>query len=169
MKYVIAGVNYGRNLDATLPNAPSFKYWEFVSSQLAVRNNIANVPTEAEWKNIEYLAAHLLQPLRNKIGTLGINSGFRCKRLNDLAGSSDASHHRNGCAVDIEPQGVSLMKCLEEVAKLPYTEIIAEYFPNGWVHAALVNGRADKKIKLKDDKHHFTPITVQELKGLYHA
>jgi hypothetical protein len=168
-KYILAGVNYGRNLDETIPSAPSFKYWEFVSSQLAVRNNIANIPNEQEWKNIEYLAKTMLQPLRDKIGSIDINSGFRCKKLNDLAGSSDTSHHSNGCAADLEPKEVSLIKCLEEASKLPYTEIIAEYFPNGWVHVATVSGRSDKKLKLKDDKHNFTPITLQELRGLYHG
>lgn len=167
MKYILPNVDYGRDLDAYV--SKNFQYWEFVSSQLAIRHNIVNVPTEAEWQNIELLVKEVLQPLRDKLGkALVINSGFRCKKLNDLAGSNDRSYHRLGCAIDIDSTKVTLMEILELAYSLPkWSEIIAEYFPNGWVHVAYSSGDQRKRLKLKDSTHNFSLVTIDQLRKLY--
>lgn len=166
--YVLSNVSYGRDLNATVKGCKNFTYGEFVSSETAVRNGIANVPNEQEWQNIEYLVKNALQPLRDKIGVpLTINSGFRCKKLNDLVGSSDASFHRLGCAADVDSDTVGLMEILETANSLTHTEIIAEFFPHGWVHIGLQSGRADQVVKLKDDEHNYARMSVDQIKEIY--
>lgn len=166
-RYVISGVNYGRDLDAWV--SENFQYWEFVSSSQAVRLGIRNVPTEAEWKNIELLIKEVLQPLRTKLGKpIVINSCFRCKKLNDAIGSSDTSFHRLGCAADIDSSTTPLMEILEVAYGLPkWSEIIAEFFPDGWVHVAYKAGDTRKMLKLKDAKHNFSRVTKEQLNALY--
>lgn len=164
---VLPDIDYGRNLDAPIPNAPNFQYGELVQSAKAVELGIANVPTEAEWKALETYAIFILQPLRNKIGRIKVNSGFRCKELNDVMGSSDTSFHRKGGACDLEPLDCSLMELLEEAYKLHFSEIIAEYFPTGWVHVGFIKGDDRRMLKLKDATHNYERVTIEQLREIY--
>lgn len=165
--YILENVKYGRDLNASIIGAPNFKYGDFVSSELAVRKNIKNIPDEATWKNIEALAIDILQPLRNKLGPLRINSGFRCKELNDAVGSSDSSFHRTGGGCDIESSNCSLMTLLNEAMKMPISECIAEFFPSGWVHIGYLRGSTQKKLKLKDNANNYKLLTLEALHKLY--
>lgn len=167
--YILPNVNYGRDLNAKIPNAENFTYGEFVSSDKAVRLGIKNIPTEEEWIRVENLAVDILQPLRNKVGALNINSGYRCKALNDALGSSDASFHRTGGGVDLDPFECTLMELCEEVMKMNVSEVIAEYFPNGWVHVGYICGNTTKTLKLKDDTHNYSRLSINDLKGIYNA
>jgi len=165
--FVLHDVNYGRDLNAVIPGTKNFKYWEVVSSELAVRHGIANIPTEAEWLVAEEFARTVLQPIRDKIGTVRISSWFRCKKLNDKVGSSDSSFHRTGGAADVEPLKVSLMACLEACYAGEFSEIIAEYFPHGWVHCGYLPHDKRRMLKLKDLSHNYSRITIEELRRLY--
>ncbi len=164
---IIPNVNYGRDLDAFIPGAQNFQYGEFVQSQKAIDHNIANVPTEAQWKNIEAFAVFIAQPLRTKCGRIKISSGYRCQDLNDLLGSSEASFHRIGGACDLEPQECTLMSLLEVAYTLNFSEIIAEYFPDGWVHVGFLKGDDRRMLKLKDASHNYARITIEDLRKLY--
>jgi len=166
-KYILEGVNYGRDLNAKIKGCENFYYWEVVSSEIAVRHNIANIPTEAQWLAAEEYAVRILQPLRNIIGAIRMSSWFRCKKLNTLVGSTDGSFHVTGGGGDIEPLDCPLMECLEEAYKLTFSEIIAEFFPNGWVHVAHLKGDNRRILKLKDTTHHFTRVTIDALQKLY--
>jgi hypothetical protein len=167
--FVLPNVDYRRDLSKAIEGAPNFTYGEVVSSQIAVRKGIANIPSEAEWKRAEAMAKDILQPLRNKVGRINVNSWFRSKKLNDAVGSSDASFHRTGGGADLDPEEVSLMELLESAMKLPVSEVIAEYFPNGWVHIGYAVGSPRKALKLKDPKHHYAKMSLEQLKGYYHA
>lgn len=166
-KYILPNVEYGRNLDTYITK--NFQYWEFVSSDKAVRLSIKNIPTEQEWQNIETLVKEVLQPLRDKLGKpITINSGFRCKELNDAVQSSDTSFHRLGCAADIDSDTIPLMDILDAAYDgSKWTEIIAEYFPHGWVHVAYKAGDSRKMLKLKDAKHNFKKVSKEYLDNLY--
>lgn len=165
--YVLPGVDYGRPLDGVIPGAPNFTYGDFVSSDKAVRLGIANVPNEDQWKAVETLAKDIIQPLRNIVGPISINSGYRCKALNDALGSSDTSFHRTGGGADLHPLDCSLMTLLNEVVKANYSECIAEFFPNGWVHVGYLAGNNNKHLKLKDSNHNYSLITLDDLHKLY--
>jgi uncharacterized protein YcbK (DUF882 family) len=166
---VLPNVDYGRDLDATFPLAPNFKYGEAVESAIAVELGIANVPTEAEWKTIETFAVFILQPLRNRKGRISLSSWFRCAKLNrhPKIGSTEKSYHEKGGAGDLEPHECSLMELLEEAHTLNYSEIIAEYFPNGWVHVAFIKGDDRRRLKLKDADRHYELVTIEQLRELY--
>jgi len=161
-----------RNLDdRILINAESFRYKDFVKSDIAVRLGIENLPTKEEyWENIEKLAANVLQPVVNTVGRITILSGYRSPELNKAINGSETSLHCFGCAADIEPweKGVSLLALLEWVYyNCDFRELIAEYFPDGWVHVGYVEGYNDKKLKLKDKDHSYSVVTLDYLKSLY--
>jgi len=157
-------------LDKAIKNAPSFKYREFVKSDTAIRLGIKNVPSIEQWRNIELLAKNVLQPVRDKFGPIRITSGFRSQALNSAIGGSKTSNHCFGYAADIEP--VSSNKKLIIIIEWIYyncdfRELIAEYFPQGWVHVAYVENRNDKILKLKDKKHNYQVIDINYLLSLY--
>lgn len=169
---VLPNVDYGRDLDASIPGAPNFQYGEVVQSATAVKHGIANVPTEAEWVRAESFACNVLQPLRNQFGALHIESWFRCIALNthkDIGGSI-LGFHPSGGGGDIERlDGGSLMEMLEWAYHnlKEFGEIIAEHFPNGWVHIGYIAGDNRRKLKLKDKTHHFVRVTIEQLRKLY--
>jgi len=159
-----------RDLNAYLPMAPNFQYKEFVYSYEAERLLIENIPNEEQWQNIEETAKVIAQPLRDRFGRIRITSGFRCPDLNDRVGSGSTSHHLTGRAIDIKPLApkVTLMKLILHVYNyLPFRELIAEYFPHGWVHAAYIKGDNSAILKLKDANHDFKVVTIDYLIKLY--
>lgn len=81
----------------------NFSWEEFERSQIAAGLGLDNsIPDERTKKNIKALVENLLQPLRSACGhALKVNSGYRCKRLNDLLGGSKTSQHMSGQAADI--------------------------------------------------------------------
>lgn len=169
---LLDNINYGRNLNTAIQGASNFKYKEFVNSDLATRHNLANVPTEEEWQNIEELARTILQPLRDIIGAIKINSGYRSRSLNNLLKSKESSYHRKGFAVDFIPLEIDLITALEIIVeKFPTTELIAEYFPYGWIHLAYNknDNRLFNSIKLKDKDVHYEFVTMQFLKNKYYG
>jgi len=159
-----------RDLEKKLPMAPNFKYKEFVKSETALRLGIKNEPTENEWQSIERVAGNILQPVRDKFGPITITSGFRSVELCLAVGSSAKSNHTRGEAVDFEPvnSDIQLITIIEWLHNnLPYRELIAEYFPNGWIHAAFRMNKNVGKLKLKDDSHNYSTLSINELLKIY--
>jgi len=158
------------NINDKIPGAPDFKYSEFIKSATATRLGIENLPNDEQWRYIELLAKEVLQPIRQEFGRLRITSGFRSVELCEAVGSSKNSNHTRGQAADIEPlvEGVTLFDVLEYIHnKLEYRELIAEYFPNGWIHVAYRENGNVKTLKLKDDNHHYSKVSIDYIKNLY--
>lgn len=80
-----------------------FKFSEFTKSDTASRHHINNAITDWEVRdNIIALVDNVLEPLREAWGgPLFINSGYRCKELNELVGGVETSQHRKGQASDV--------------------------------------------------------------------
>ena len=80
----------------------NFTFEEFTSSDTAKKKGILNHITEWEVRdNIIALVENLLQPLRDAYGKpIRINSGYRCKALNEAVGGVESSQHRKGQAAD---------------------------------------------------------------------
>ena len=141
------------NLNTKIPNAEYFTYKELIASNTADKYNIDNTPTKSSYfNNLEYLAVNCLQPARNHFGIpIRINSGYRSPELNahpNVKGSP-TSFHSIACAADIDFGNVST-PTLKELFEwlyhnVPFTELIAENLPNGWVHIAIMKGRENEK------------------------
>lgn len=159
-----------RNLNSYIPNAPNFKYGEFVRSTTALRLGITNNPTEVEWINIERLAVNVLQPIRVHFGPLRILSGYRSPNLNAAINGSESSNHCRGEAADVEPINSSI-KLIDIITwayrNLSFRECIAEYFPDGWIHLAYREGYNTQALKLKDLTHNYEKVTIDRLIYIY--
>ena len=81
----------------------NFTFAEFTKSDTAKAHHINNAITSWDVRdNIISLVEHLLQPLRDAWGgPLVINSGYRCRELNELVGGVESSQHRKGEAADV--------------------------------------------------------------------
>lgn len=83
----------------------NFELREFLLSDTAVQLGVESTqyypPYDVE-ENLEYLAEYTLQPARYFLDYgFTINSGWRCKAVNDEVGSTDASQHLKGEAADV--------------------------------------------------------------------
>lgn len=61
--------------------------------------------------NIKELVTNVLQPLRNDVGVININSGYRCKELNNKVGGVPSSQHLSGMAADIVCSDIRTAAC----------------------------------------------------------
>lgn len=168
--YYFNNIDYGRDLSKPIPGAPNFTYGEVVSSPSAIKLHIKNIPSEDQWKAAEALATNVLQPLREVFGPIRVNSWYRSPELNSskLIGGSTTSNHCKGEAADIESATVPLLDILEYISlHLPHHELIAEYFPNGWVHVAYRVGSDRRKLKLKDKDHNYSVVNLNYIKSIY--
>ncbi len=159
-----------RNLEDKLPMAPNFRYKEFVRSATALRLGIRNIPNEQQWQSIERVAGNIIQPVREEFGPIRITSGFRSVQLCLEVGSSAKSNHTRGEAIDFEPVSskVRLVYVLKWIhTNLDYRELIAEYFPNGWVHVAYRLNKNVRKLKLKDDRHSYSVVSMPYILNIY--
>lgn len=159
-----------RDLRDDIPGAPNFTYGELIKSSTARRLGISNIPNEEQWLNLEALAVEVLQPIRYRFGRVRVTSGFRCPKLCVAIGSSILSNHTRGEAGDIEPLrfSVSLMNILTFVYKtLEFRELIAEFFPDGWVHVAYRRGDNSRYLKLKDANHNYERVTLDYIEKQY--
>ena len=124
---------------------PNFSLEELVHSDTAIAHHIDNTPSDAIKANLLRLA-HKLEEIRAVLDRpISINSGYRCKKLNDAVHGVPDSAHLFGLAADIECSlfGVPLAVCrkLEPlVADLDLDQLIYEHPVGSWTHIGL---RAD--------------------------
>jgi hypothetical protein len=162
----------GRILTNKIPGAPNFRYGELIKSDAALRLGIPNVPNEVQWANLELIAQRILQPVRNKFGSIKITSGYRSPLLCVAIGSTKKSTHTFGWAVDFEPSDprIPLFTVLDWVYhNLEFDTLIAEYFPGGWIHCTYSNNPDMKRhrLKLKDATHNYDLVSIGNLRRLY--
>ena len=139
-------------LAAPIQGAANFTLLELTRSATADKLGLTNLPDAEQQANLILLAQKALQPARNALGRIVINSGLRGAALNKAVGGSDTSWHCKGCAADIEVPGKSLWEVFEWFYNnIPCVELIAENLPNGWIHVAYskdYTGKAVTKYKL---------------------
>lgn len=101
----------------------NFKYSEFERSDVAKKHGIDNsIPNELK-PNVKALVDNVLQPLRDVWGVMKINSGYRCKRLNELVGGVESSQHRAGSACDVACSNPYALAKLAIDMDLPFDQI----------------------------------------------
>lgn len=104
----------------------NFNYSEFSKSDTAKRLHINNAITDWEVRdNIKALVENVLQPLRDSWGgPIFINSGYRCKELNEAVGGVETSQHCKGMAADCGCTDPYAMAKLLLRMKLPFDQAI---------------------------------------------
>ena len=80
----------------------NFTLKELTYSATALRLGIENQPSKEGIYKLTLLAAELLQPLRNVVGSIRITSGYRSPQLSEVIGSSSNSQHCRYEAVDLQ-------------------------------------------------------------------
>lgn len=113
-----------------------FDLMELTASKKAVALGIDNTPDPLVTENLRYLAAHLLDGIRDLVERpVGVSSGFRCPTLNKAVGGEAKSQHQSGMAADIYCLGVDNLTLAKMIADsdLPYDQIILE---PSWVHVS---------------------------------
>ena len=92
-----------------------------------------NKPTMQHVANMTYGCLMLLEPARQVVGPILINSGFRNPRVNALVGGVRNSQHLLGQAADIRPKDPQQFQRL--VAFLQAHDLTDQLLTgNGWLH-----------------------------------
>jgi len=150
----------------------NFTLSEFIKSDIAIRRGIDNSLPIEYLENIQFLVKTILQPVRDKFGPIKITSGYRSEALTEAVGSSMKSNHTRGLAVDIEPvdHSIPLIDVLVYIeTELNYKELIAEFFPSGWVHVAAQEGNNKRSLKLKDSGHNYSKVALSDITKIYNV
>ena len=120
-----------------------FTLQELTHSDAAVRHGWENNPDANEINNLTRLA-ELLEQVRGVVGKpIMINSGYRCKQVNDSVGSKDTSQHRIGCAADIRVSGMTPSQVCEAIkaSDIQFDQLIREF--DSWTHISVPNKATD--------------------------
>ena len=122
---------------------------------------IENAPEQVK-KNMAALVEKVLDPLREKVGAIRINSGYRTPAYNKQIGGSPTSQHITGQAADIFPINKDIDDVFSMIIReFKYDQVILERNNAGakWIHisyntagnrqkamtAIVVNGKATYK------------------------
>jgi len=105
---------------------------------------LLNVPGPSQVEAMSRLCRAVLEPWRDVVGALKINSGFRSPAVNRACGGSTTSQHVRGEATDVVPTNMSLelawiqLVRLAMVAGLPIDQAICYVRPpgQGWIHVS---------------------------------
>ena len=133
----------------------NFTLAEFCESDIAKYRKIELIPTPKQIECLKDLCENVLQPARDYIGEITINSGIRNNALNAAIGGAKASQHLKGQAADIRcDEIVKLFKFIKN--NLTFDQLIWEMGnqdkPN-WIHVSFNKGHNRKEVlrALKDN------------------
>jgi len=101
----------------------NFSYSEFENSETAKKYGIDNTIPEELKPRAKALVDNVLQPLRDVFGVMPINSGYRCKKLNEEVGGVESSQHRKAEAADIRCSNPLKLAQLAKDLDLPFDQI----------------------------------------------
>lgn len=106
----------------------NFSFDEFEYSARAIAEGIENkIPSAQVGGAIRALTKAVLQPLRDDLeATVIVESGYRCKELNELVGGVESSQHRKGEAADIRSPFFEPLHIARRVValQLPFDQLI---------------------------------------------
>lgn len=142
----------------------NFTLDELTHSDTAKKLNINNYPeNEQIYNNLCNLCNYLLQPIRDKLNKpIIINSGYRCKKLNEAVNGSLTSQHCKGQAADIEIKGMSNYDLACYIKdNFNFDQLILEFANNlqndvnsGWVHVSYISEKENRNqcLTIKSNK-----------------
>ena len=119
-----------------------FTYQELFRSQVALDNDIVNMPLlwgeSYVYFRLYSLVVYLLEPIRERFAVpMIITSGYRCERVNKLVGGASNSQHRKGEAVDFYFEGFSkkeMAAAFFEIAENFDFDQLIYYKKKGFIH-----------------------------------
>lgn len=127
-----------------------FMLLEFVKSNIAIRNNLENIPNDYQVSNLINLVFHVLQPARSNLGIpIIINNGFRSLQLNKLINGAKTSQHLTGEAADIELAEENHKLFMFIKNNCDFDQLIWEYGDDenpDWVHVSYKKGINRKQV-----------------------
>ena len=111
--------------------SPHFSLSEFLNAEKYPDNK----PTMQHVVNMAYGCLLLLEPARQVVGPILINSGFRNPRVNALVGGVQNSQHLLGQAADIRPQDPSqFQRLIDYLRACDYTDQLLT--ASSWLHVS---------------------------------
>jgi hypothetical protein len=130
-----------------------FTLAEMTRSAVADRLHIDNTPSREDVDRLRALCVNVLEPIREIMGPVRINSGFRSPVLNMAIGGATRSQHMRGEAADIECveiANLSLARWIES-SSIPFDQLILEHYrfgvpDSGWVHVSHVEGGGRREV-----------------------
>ena len=138
----------------------NFTLEELTASTIAKRYGISNTPSATGKDKLGILARNILQPIRDAYGSpIVVTSGYRSKRVNEIAGGASSSDHIYCCAADIRSVSdtVEDNKRLWEVVvwlykqgKIPTLKQCINEYGFDWIHVSFQDGRTAKKGQFLD-------------------
>ena len=121
----------------------NFTLHEMTKSETALRQGMANEPSETEINNLRTLCEEVLQKVRDYYGMgVKVNSGFRHPLVNAKVGGSATSDHCKGMAADVEIPGIANAELAQWIAdNCQFRQLILEFYTpgipdSGWVHVS---------------------------------
>ena len=131
-------------------------YKEATRSATALRLGIENIPNEYQLQNMEMVAKHVFEPLREAVDApIKINSFFRCEELNKAIGGSTKSQHCQGRAIDIDDVYGNVSNAFMYYYikdNLDFDQLIWEFGTDhnpDWVHVSYIDADSNRKRCLK--------------------
>lgn len=110
-----------------------FSIEELIATQ---HRGIDNTPPEDVIDNLRLLVPKL-EEIRDLLGPLHINSGYRSPELNRAVGGQPTSQHCNGEAADFVPLRLSLQEGARRILqqKIIFDQLIYEF--GSWLHVSV--------------------------------
>ena len=109
--------------------SPHFSLAEFLN----LSKYPENIPTLQAVVNMTYGCHLLLEPARQLVGPILINSGFRNEKVNQRVGGVANSQHLTGQAADIRPRdSAQFQRLVEFLRQHALTDQLLT--GNGWLH-----------------------------------
>jgi len=109
----------------------------FSQTELTCTNTgLPNEPDGVACANLTRLITDALEPMREIVGPMRVNSGYRSKAVNTAIGGAKNSQHMKGQAADVVPTGMDLEKAFRAVQSSPiqFDQLIRE--PT-WIHISV--------------------------------
>ena len=104
-----------------------------LSEFLNLKKFPTNIPSMEVIENLTYGCRHLLEPAREVVGPILINSGYRNEAVNRQVGGVRNSQHLKGQAADIRPKDPKQFQRLVDF--LRHHELTDQLLTgNGWLH-----------------------------------
>jgi len=124
-----------RDMAGITPALPAYAHFS-IAELTRTDTGLPNEPDDVQWANLVRLVADVLEPARDIIGPMRVNSAFRSRAVNDAIGGAAKSQHMKGQAADVFPLQAGLERAFQAIkaSSIPFDQLIIE--PT-WLHISV--------------------------------